>query len=292
VCADLDTLVIAVYCAACALFPAAQKRRRGRPRLITDNELLALMVAQMFLQCPSDRVFLRRARRRLGHLFPYLPSQPRYNERCRRLAPKLLLLWQALAAETLGANDELRLLDTTPLPCGQSLETTRRSELAPWAGFGYCAAHSRRYWGFKLVLLCALDGTVCDFDLVAANSGERQAALVLLEANPIAGTTIICDKGFAGSDFEAAVRELRAQLLRPSRSDEPDRPQPPIGWVRQRIESIVNSLKDQLALERHGGRTPQGLLTRITARILSLCAAINLNQRLGRPSRELTAYAD
>ncbi len=290
--ADLDTLVIALYCAACALFPSQRTPRRGRPELISDNELLAVVVAQMLLQCPSDRLFLRRARRRLGHLFPYLPSQSRYNERCRALAPKLVLLWKALASETFGASDKLLLLDTTPLPCGQSIETTRRSQLAPWAGFGYCPAHSRRYWGFKLVLLCAPDGTIVDFDLVAANAAEREAALALLEANPLEGATIICDKGFAGTDFETAVGELRALLLRPSRADEPDRPNPPIGWIRQRIESIVNSLKDQLLLERHGGRTPTGLLTRITARILALCAAINLNQRLGRPSRELTAYAD
>ncbi len=140
------------------------------------------------------------------------------------------------------------------------------------------------------MLFCAPDGTIVDFDLVAANAAEREAALALLKANPIEGATIICDKGFAGADFEAAVRELRALLLRPSRADEPNRPNPPIGWIRQRIESIVNSLKDQLHLERHGGRTPAGLLARVTARILALCAAINLNQRLGLPSRELTAY--
>ena len=290
--ADLDTLVIALYCAACGLFPAERTPRRGRPELISDNQLLALMVAQMLLQCPSERVFLRRARRRLGHLFPYLPSQSSYNERCRALAPKLVLLWKAIAAETLGAGDDLRLLDTTPLPCGQSVETTRRSQLAPWAGFGYSSAHSRRYWGFKLVLLCAPDGTVIDFGLVAANTGEREAALALLEANPIEGATVICDKGFAGADFEAAVRELRAQLLRPSRTDEPDRPNPPIGWIRQRIESIVNTLKDQLLLEHHGARTPAGLLARVTARILALCACINLNQHLGNNSRSLTPYID
>ena len=193
---------------------------------------------------------------------------------------------------TLGASDDLRLLDTTPLPCGQSRETTRRSELAPWAGFGYCPAHCRRYWGFKLVLLSAADGTIVDFDLVAANSPEREAALTLLEANPIEGATIVCDKGFAGADFEAAVRELRALLLRPSRSDEPERPNPPIGWIRQRIEPIINTLKDQLLLEQHGGRTPAGLLTRVTARILALCACVNLNQRLGLTSRSLVLYAD
>src|SRR5438552_3445997 len=55
--ADLDTLVIAVYCAACSLFPApAPKPRRGRSQRITDNELLCLMVAQMLLGQPSDRL--------------------------------------------------------------------------------------------------------------------------------------------------------------------------------------------------------------------------------------------
>jgi hypothetical protein len=142
------------------------------------------------------------------------------------------------------------------------------------------------------VLLCAADGTIVDFDLVAANTPERQAALALLAANPIEGTIIICDKGFAGADFEAAIAELRALLLRPSRSDEPDRPNPPIGWIRQRIESIVNTLKDQLLLERHGARIPNGLLARVTARILALCTAINLNQRLGLTSRELVTYTD
>ena len=59
------------------------------------------------------------------------------------------------------------------------------------------------------MLLCAADGTIIDFDLVAANTGERDAALALLEANPIEGATIICDKGFAGADFETAVRLAR-----------------------------------------------------------------------------------
>ena len=38
--ADLDTLVIALYCAACGLFPSQRTPRRGRPELISDNELL------------------------------------------------------------------------------------------------------------------------------------------------------------------------------------------------------------------------------------------------------------
>ena len=246
------------------------------------------MVAQMLLQCPSDRLFLRRARRRLGHLFPYLPSQPRYNERCRALAPKLVVLWNARVRDA-GRRDELRLLDTTPLPCGQSIDDPTQ----PARALGRLRLLPRplaALLGLQLVLLCAPDGTIIDFDLVAANHAERDAALTLLEANAIEGATIICDKGFAGADFEAAVRALRpaaqTEQTRRTRSPHPaDRPDP----TTDRIDR--QQPKDQLLLERHGGRTPAGLLTRITARILALCACINLNQ-LGRPTRALAAYAE
>lgn len=289
--ADLDTLLIAVYCAACSLFPAPEHTpRRGRPQKITDNELVCLMVAQMLLGRPSDRSFLPIAGWRLGHLFPVLPSQSRYNERCRALTPKLVTLWRAISAELPGFSDSVSLIDTTPLPCGHSVATANRSELAPWCGFGYSAAHSRFYWGMRLVLWCGTDGCVRDFDLVPANAPEREAALALLERQPIAGQLVIADKGFAGADFEQAVRALGALVARPSRTDEPERAQPPIGFIRQRIESIVHSFKYQLRLEQHLARTPAGLCVRIAARILALTAAIHLNCQLGQPARALTSY--
>jgi DDE family transposase len=290
--ADLDTLVIALYCAACSLFPAPAERkpRRGRPRKITDNELICLMVAQMLLGIPSERRFLPIAAWRLGHLFPALPAQTTYNERCRQLAPKLVTLWRAIACELPGFHDRLLLLDTTPLPCGQSTTTVERSELAPHCGFGYSPAHSRFFWGMRLVLLCGPDGTVVDFDLVAADTPERRAGLALLERQPLQGQLILCDKGFAGREFEQAVHQLGAIVLRPSRQDEPTRAHPPTGFIRQRIESIVQTLKEQLQLERHLAKTAAGLFTRIAARVLALCAAIHLNWQTGRPPRQLITY--
>jgi hypothetical protein len=290
--ADLDTLVIAVYCAACSLFPAPpeSKRRRGRPRLITDNELICLMVAQMLLGIDSERRFLPIAGWRLRHLFPWLPAQTTYNDRCRQLAPKLITLWRAIACELPGFHDTLLLLDTTPLPCGQSRLTTHTSELSPWCGFGYSPAHSRFFWGMRLVLLCGPDGTIIDFDLVPADTPEREAGLALLARQPLHGQLVLCDKGFAGREFEHAARNLGALIIRPSRDDEPARPKPPLGFIRQRIESIVETLKDELTLERHRARTPSGLLSRILARILALSAAIHLNWQTGRPPRELVTY--
>jgi hypothetical protein len=142
----------------------------------------------------------------------------------------------------------------------------------------------------RLVLLCGCDGTIVDFQLVAADTPEREAGLALLQRQPLQGQIVLCDKGFAGRAFQQAVAELGGLVLRPSRADEPERLQPPIGFIRQRIESIVQTLKDQLCLERHLAKTPAGLYTRVIARVLALCAAIHLNWQLGRPPRELVAY--
>jgi len=63
-----------------------------------------------------------------------------------------------LARDTPAWGEITRLIDFTPLPCGKSRETVKRSDLAGNAGYGYCASHSRYFWGFRLYLICTPDG--------------------------------------------------------------------------------------------------------------------------------------
>jgi len=61
--------------------------------------------------------------------------------------------------------------------------------------------------------------------------------------------------------------------------------------LRQTIESVNWTLKGQLDLERHGGRTPAAILARVLTRILALTAAIWHNDKTGQPvMRSLTIY--
>jgi hypothetical protein len=61
--------------------------------------------------------------------------------------------------------------------------------------------------------------------------------------------------------------------------------------LRQLIESVNATLKVQLDLERHGGRTPGGVTTRVLQRLLALTAAIWHNAKTGhRPLRSLVAF--
>jgi hypothetical protein len=284
---DLDTLLIGLYVLADDLLP--KRSGPGRKPRITDAELVCLAVAQVLLDCAKERRFLRFARRRLGHLFPYIPNQSGYNKRVRALAPAIVAMLGHLARISPSWCDGLRLLDSTPVPCAASRETVKRSDLAGYASYGWCASHSRYFWGFRLYLLCASDGMPIAFELAPANAPERQVAAEMLARLELDGYTVIADKGFAGEDFEALVTSLGAQLLRPDRRDE--RPRfGHLGGIRQWIESIIDQTKDQLSLERHGARKLPGLIARITQRLLALAAAIWFNWQTGQPGRNLTAY--
>jgi hypothetical protein len=285
--ADLDTLLIALYVLADEVLPRRPRARR-RPR-ITDAELVCLAVAQILLDIPSERHFLRFAMTRLGHLFPYLPKQPGYNKRMRALAPQIVRLLNVVAFASPSWHDKIRLLDSTPVPCGASRETVKRSAFAGHAAYGYCASHSRYFWGFRLYLLCASDGMPICFELAPANAPERDVAAEMLQRVELDGYTVIADRGFAGAEFEALMRELRALFLRPDRKDEPAR-FGNLGAIRQTVESVFDTFKGQLSLEQHGAHTMPGLITRIAQRLLALAASLWHNWQIGNPGRHLTAY--
>jgi hypothetical protein len=285
--ADLDLLLTAVYVTADDLLPQKPKNAR---RSVTDAEVVTLCVAQAIMGIPSDRRFLAVASKRLGHLFPRLPGQPGYFKRRRKLAGTLEWLMEVFASQSPGFYDDLLLVDSTPVECARSRETVKRSALADTADYGYCASHSRYFWGFRLHAIFAADGTPRALALCSPKEGEREVAIKLIERCRRDGkVTLIGDKGYAGREFASQLSDLDAAIIRPRRKDEPGKG-PHLAPIRQRIESIFWTCKDILTLERHGARTLPGLRERILQRLLTLAAAITLNHQLGRPSRALVNY--
>jgi hypothetical protein len=110
---------------------------------VGDAELVCLAVAQVLLRYDDERRWLRAAAGQVGHLFPRLPGQSQYNERLKNAARLMEAALRWLAGHTPGSAELLRLMDAPPVPCGHSVITARRSDLAGWAGYGYCASHSR-----------------------------------------------------------------------------------------------------------------------------------------------------
>jgi hypothetical protein len=292
--ADLDLLLTAVFCTADDLLPERKKNARRR---LTDAEVVTLCVAQSIMGIGSDARFVAIAARRLGHLFPSLTKRSGFHKRRARLAETIEAMIGAFASQSPGWHDDLLLVDSTSVECARSHEAVKRSgasclgdAIANAADYGYCASHSRWFWGLRLHTLMAPDGTPRVMALTSPKEGEREVCLRLLErVNRSGPLTVLGDKGYAGADFEADAAALGATVVRPRRKDEPEGG-PHLAPLRQRIESIYWSAKDILALERHGARTLRGLRARIAARFLALAAAISLNYELGRNSRALVDY--
>jgi hypothetical protein len=175
------------------------------------------------------------------------------------------------------------------------MRPVRRDRQAFGAGTGLRAplhrSHSRWFWGMRLHLLAAPDGTPRAAILASADQQERDVALRLFERGLHGGELVIADKGYAGRDFEAQAKQrFGATILRPGRRDEPHRG-PALSWIRQRIESIFWTLKDRLGLERHRARTLHGLRARIATKLLALAAGVWLNHYLDEPTRSFAVLA-
>ncbi len=205
-------------------------------------------------------------------------------------------LIRALGTHTSLFTDDVWLADSTPVECGRSRETAHRSGLVGFAEYGYCASHSRYFWGLRLHLVCTLHGLPIAAAVTGAKADERQVLLDLLDdvglTRQIPGTTLIADKNYYGRNFETTLATTGLTLLRPTRKGESPRSgERFFKPLRQTVESVFDTFKGQLDLEHHGGRTPAGVLTRIWQRVLALTAAVWHNDIIGAPiKRSLTAY--
>jgi len=291
---ELNTLLTALY-VLIDDHVVPPRTGRGRRPLLTDSELITLAVAQVLLGYHCEHRWIRHVRSspQWRGMFPYLPKQPGYHKRLKAAHPLLCKAILVLAECCPSWFDDLWMTDATPLPCGASRETAKRSDLAGHAGYGYCASHSRYYWGLKLYLVCAGDGMPIMWCLAHPKIGEREVVAALLEHNHHlirSGQILLADKGFAGKQFKNLTETLGLTLLRPDRKDE-TYTNGNLGGVRQWIESVNQTLKGQLTLEAHGGRTPTGVFTRVAQRLLALAAGIWNNWNTGTTSkRSLIAY--
>jgi hypothetical protein len=292
---DLNTLLTALYVKIDDYL--GRRTRPGRPPKLSDAELLTLAVAQVLLGVRSEARWLRFVPRALPGAFPYLPGQSGYNKRLRGALSLIKQLIRVLAADTDLWDDPVWIVDSTPVECARSRPTVKRSDLAGWAGYSYCASHSRFFWGLRLHLVCTPAGLPITWALADPKLDERQVLMAVLDHDPTLtvtrlGLTIIADKGYVSAELDRYLAERGVTLLRPSYRNRVPRPgERLLKPIRQLIESVNDTLKGQLDLELHGGRSIDGVGARIGQRMLALTAAIWHNRATGQPvTRSLIAY--
>jgi hypothetical protein len=275
---DLDTFLTALYTVVDQRYrdhlAATYARRPGPKPTLSDAEVLTLAVCAEWGAWDSERAFWRFASARLRHLFPRLVDQSEFNRRRRALYPALAAIQRALAEQLGVALERERILDTKPVPVMLLKRHDERGLVFDGqAAVGWCQAKRLYYYGFKLVLSLTLDGVIARYELVPANTDDREAANEVLEP----GCRYWADKGFAG---QACEREWLAQgvpLARLARR------------VRQAIEVVYAQLTEQFGIERTRAKTLWGLLARVQAKLTAHTFGVYLNRLRGRPPLALKA---
>ena len=218
--ADLDTLCTVVYCTADDLLPEKRRNARREPPMPRSSPWLW---PKSSWASPLTGASCGLPAGRSDTSSPYFPLRrlsqaPGPAHRGHRMAVRRLLLQEP------GSGDDLLLLDSTPVECGRSLETARRSALADICGYGYSRSHSRWFWGCRLHLVCAPDGTPRAVGLAPADRPEREVALHMLPrpftaARPSSATRATpAETSRAGSRSWAAPSSARPG---PTRSQRP-----------------------------------------------------------------------
>ena len=227
---DLDTLATTVYVTVDDLLIQHPEWVPERPAVgiapkLSDAELVTLAVIQSLLRYTSEARFLRYAHAHLRPWFPYLPTRSAYNRRLRRLGLTMQHIIAWLARDCPSWHDDLWLVDSTPVECGRSRTTQQRSEVGGWAEYGYCASHSRYFWGLRFHLVATPSGLPIAFALAPAKADERDIATEMIAHARLAraGQTLMADKGYRSASFEEDLNEAHMTLIRPATKTEAPR---------------------------------------------------------------------
>ena len=186
---DLDTLATALYVMVDDLLIAHPEWVPERPGVgiapkLPDAEVITLAVLQALLGYNSERHFIRDAKTRLRPWFPYMPNHSGYNKRLRRATATMQHVIAAIARDCPSWHDGIWCVDSMPVECGRSRAARQRSGLAGWAEYGYCAVHSRYFWGVRLHLIATPAGLPIAFAVAGAKADEREVCSAMLDRDP------------------------------------------------------------------------------------------------------------
>ena len=249
------------------------KGKPGQKPRLADSEVITLMLAQDYIPYPGENQYIGYLKANYLELFPDLITQSQYNRRARNLrllVEEMRRYW--LQALGLLTQRDL-LLDTKPIPVMGYKRSKRRSDFAGSADYGFCASRNLKYYGYKLVSLCTLEGIPVAYELVPANTDERLAAESVLYA--LRGCRIYADKGFIGEDWQERIfRHTRNRIYTAKRANQAD--QNPVDFdrwlnrIRERIEGVFNEVQNTgRNIERLLAKTVVGLSTRVISKMTS-----------------------
>lgn len=256
--------------------------KRGAKPTFSDSEVLTLLLVMDFLPYPGETQFLGFIRANYQELFPDLLSQSQFNRRARGLRLVLEKLRQHWVRQLGGTTQRLLLMDAKPVPVVSYKRDKRHSDFQGSAAYGVCQSRKLHYFGYKLITVSTLEGLPLAFELVPANTDDREAAESVLVH--VYGCDIFADKGFLGAFWQQDQRAWHNNRVWTAKKKNQNQQNPRafdqlLNSVRERIEGAFNEVQNTgRNLERLLAKTVIGLCTRVIAKMASHALKLVLRQ--------------
>jgi hypothetical protein len=257
----------------------------GRRKDYSDSTILKLDMLMHLTGKRGETEILREAKRHYRQYFATLPGQSRLWHRIREAVPLIERFRRYLRQQLGVAYEEIRILDSLPIPVAVPQDRPGRGNGFDRAEGGYCASKELKYHGFKLGLLITDLGIPDVYDLFSARPHDINLLDDLLaEAQQVLA---FGDKGFiCDPKREQLAQDQQVRLITYRRANQKIQntvlEKWALGQYRQLIETVFSQLVGHMHLQRTGAKTDLGLIKRVVGIITAFTLGIYLNFLLGR----------
>ena len=235
---------------------------------VTDAEVLTVaVVAALSFQNHHARALEMMIR--LGFLSGSL-SPSRFNRRLHALSDWLDLVLDVL--HDVYRHRAVFIIDSVPVPVCRRVRAYRCGKVRGIDYCGYCAAKKEKFFGYRLHLVCTIEGIPVAFTILPASYHDLTPVHELTyELSP--GAKVIGDTAYNSAKDEASILEDTGVRLVPQRKVNrwPNRLEDAIDLVecRHQIET-VNSQLEAMGVQRLHARTNEGIELKVRASVLAL----------------------
>jgi len=284
VCEALCELMFTLIEHFCAQLPVRQGP--GRHKTYSDAVILKLDMLMHLTGKRGETEILREVKRHYLQFFPQVPQQPRLWHRLNAAVPLIEKFRRHLRLELGVDDDNLRLVDTLPLPVWSPTARVGRGNGFDRAEGGYCASKKLKYVGFKVGMLITPQGIPDGYELFSARPHDLEVLDDLLAEHQ--DQWVLGDKAFLSKPKRQqwAWRQ-NVHLITYRRTNQHERTPPFERWLlrrfRQTIETVFAQLHDHMHLQDCGAKTDRGLVKRVVGIVTAFTLGIYLNALLERP---------
>ena len=257
-------------------------RRSGPTPIFTDSEVITVALVIDTYFGGHEALGLSFLRQYHADLFPHLLAEGRFNERRTRLGPLIDQIRRLITCEEelLPDEDRVRLIDSAPIFVNTYARGSHSATLVGPEYFGVAKSHGAKVFGLRLTLTTSSAQVIDDWMLAPASHHDSVTMPAALEDSE--SQLVLGDGAYHNPTSEPILaHKHNIEVLAPPHKDSltpwPKNLRRTVNRLRRNIETALSILTVVFDVERPNARSLQGLVCRISTRILAynLCFVMN-----------------